>query len=156
MNALNILTMTALAVWILVGIGLLVGFVQAFPLIRRWRRTLRKVDRVADVLDRHLEPILHQTGRIADDLQEITRSLRSDADQVAETVDRAARSADRVLRIVENRVAELDGLLELAQEEAEQSFLSAASLFRALRGIRDRFAGVGRRPEEPEERRRSG
>lgn len=156
MSVLDILIMTALAVWILVGIGLLVGFAQAFPLMRRWRRTLRKIDRVADVLDRHLEPVLHQVGRIADDLQVVTDSLRSDADQVEDTVERAARSATRVIRIVENRVAELDGLLELAQEEAEQSFLSAASVFRTLRGLRDRFAGGARRTEEPEERRRSG
>lgn len=153
MSALDILIMTALAVWILVGIGLLAGFAQAFPLMRRWHRTLRKIDRVADVLDRHLEPILHQVGRIAEDLQDISASLRSDAERVTETVERASRSTERTLRILENRIAELDGLLQLAQEEAEKSFLSAASLFRVFRGIRQRMTGGG---EEPEERRRSG
>lgn len=149
MSALEVLILVALVVWIAVGIGLLAAFVQGFPLLKRLRGSLRSLDRVLDILDRHLEPILHRTGRISDDLKDVTTSLRSDVEALGDTVDRGTRSVERIMDRVEQRTAEIDGLLEMVQEEVEESFLGVASLLRALRSIRKRL-GIGTGGEEHE------
>ena len=161
MTAMDVLIMVALVVWIAVGLGLLVAFIRGYPLLSRFDRSLRALDAVLEILDRHLEPILHRLDRISDDVQDMTVSLRSDVETISDTVERGSRSADRVIERIERRASEVDGLLETVQEEVEESFLAVASLLRGLRGLRDRL-GLGRggrretRGEAEEERRRSG
>lgn len=139
MSATEILVMVALVVWTLVGLGILAAFVTAIPILVRLEKSLRSLDRILDVVDRHMEPILHRLQRISDDLFDISASLRSDAETIGEAVERGTRSADRVVERFERRAAEIDGLMELVQEELEQGFLTVASLLRGLRGIRERM-----------------
>lgn len=145
MNALDVLVMVALVVWTLVGIGVLAAFVRAFPMLVRLERSLRSLDRLMDVLDRNVEPILHRVQRISDDLSDISASLRSDAETIGETVERGTRSTERILERAERRAAEIDGLLELIQEEVEESFLGVASVLRGVRGLSERLGLGGRR-----------
>lgn len=153
MSALDILLMVALVVWTAVGLGIIAAFVRAYPIMLRLERSLRSLDRLMDVLDRHMEPILHRLQRISDDLADVSASLRSDAEAVGDTVERGTRSAERILDRAERRVAEIDGLLDVMQEEVEQSFLGVASVLRGLRGIQERLGLGGDRGER--RRRRS-
>jgi uncharacterized protein YoxC len=148
LNATEILVMAALVVWTLVGIGLLAAFVTAIPMLARLEKSLRSLDRLMDVLDRNVEPILHRVQRISDDLSDITASLRSDVDAIGETVERGTRSTERILDRAERRAAEIDGLLELIQEEVEESFLGIASALRGVRGLSERLGLGGRRGGE--------
>lgn len=142
MSVMDVLIMLALVVWIAVGFGVLVAFLRGFPLLSRLERTLQAFDAVLEILDRHLEPILHRLDRISDDVQDMTVSLRSDVETISDTVERGSRSADRIIERTEQRAAEIDALMATVQEEVEETFLGVASLLRGVRGIRERL-GLG-------------
>lgn len=145
MSLMEILIVVALAVWTLVGLGVLAAFVYGAPLLRRLDRTLATLERIADVVDRHVEPLLYRTARVAEEAEQMTASLRSDVEALGEAVQRGTRSADRILDTIEDRVAELDGLLETAQHEAEESFVAVASVLRTVRAVSDRLGDEKKR-----------
>lgn len=126
-----------MALWILVATGLLVGLVRLELLIRRTRRPL---ERAADLLEEargRLDPVIRNAERASEDVNYIVSSLRADVGEVGDALRRLSRSTDRMVGMAEERVAELGGLLEVVQEEAEETFYSTASLLRGLRGARE-------------------
>ena len=134
------LTVIGLVLWIALSLTLLVGIVYAVPTFRRVSRLLDRLDRVLERADREMDPTLEHLRRAADNADYITTAVRSDVESMGDTVDRAARSTRRMLEMAEERAMEINGFLEVVQEEAEETFLSTASLLRALRG-----GGGGRR-----------
>lgn len=138
MDTIGVLTVIALILWIVLSLLVLVGVVYALPTLRRLSNLLHRMDRVFDRTERDLEPVLEHLKRSADDMDYVTSAIRSDVEAVGDTVDQAARSTQRMLRMAEERAVEINGFLEVVQEEAEETFLSTASLLRALRGSRGR------------------
>lgn len=139
------LTVIGLVLWIVVSLTLLVGLVYAVPTLRRLSRLLDRLDRVFERAERELDPTLEHLRRAADNADYITTAVRSDVESVGDTVEQAARSTRRMLRLAEERAVEIHGFLEVVQEEAEETFLSTASVVRALRGARGRADGRDRK-----------
>lgn len=139
----EILWVAALAVWTLVGLVLLAAMVYAFPTLRRLRGLMGRLDRLLGVLDRRMDPLLERVERITGDVGHMSSTLRDDVEALGDALRHGAGAAERIVDRTEDRVAAIDGLLEVAQEEAEQAFLSTASLVRGLRSLRDRFSGGG-------------
>jgi methyl-accepting chemotaxis protein len=137
-DTIGVLTVIALILWILLSLVILGGLVYALPTLRRLSDLLQRMDRVFARTERDLEPVLEHLRRSADDMDYVTSAIRSDVEAVGDTVDQAARSTQRMLRMAEERAVEINGFLEVVQEEAEETFLSTASLLRALRGSRGR------------------
>ncbi len=138
MDTIGVLTVIALILWIVLSLVILGGLVYALPTFRRLSDLLQRMDRVFARTERDLEPVLEHLRRSADDMDYVTSAIRSDVEAVGDTVDQAARSTQRMLRMAEERAVEINGFLEVVQEEAEETFLSTASLLRALRGSRGR------------------
>lgn len=138
MDTIGVLTVIALILWIVLSLVVLGGLVYALPTLRRLSDLLQRMDRVFARTERDLEPVLEHLRRSADDMDYVTSAIRSDVEAVGDTVDQAARSTQRMLRMAEERAVEINGFLEVVQEEAEETFLSTASLLRALRGSRGR------------------
>src|SRR5206468_11349183 len=63
----------------------------------------------------------------------ITSSIREEVDQVNATIASANRRVQQAVEAVEKRIGEFNALLQVAQEEAEQAFVSTAA---AVRGVR--------------------
>jgi hypothetical protein len=90
--------------------------------------------------------LLDQVGTVA-------TSLADDVDRIDRTVIRATSSVEGMIELAEDRVSEINALLEVAVEEAEETFFSTAAIMRALRvGGR----GRKRRKTTRTERRRLG
>lgn len=138
MDTIGVLTVIALILWIVLSLVVLGGLVYALPTLRHLSDLLQRMDRVFARTERDLEPVLEHLRRSADDMDYVTSAIRSDVEAVGDTVDQAARSTQRMLRMAEERAVEINGFLEVVQEEAEETFLSTASLLRALRGSRGR------------------
>lgn len=138
MDTTGVLTVIALVLWIILSLVILGGFIYAFPTFRRLSDLLHRMDRVFARTERDMEPVLEHLRRSADNMDYVTSAVRSDVEAVGDTVDQAARSTRRMLRMAEERAIEINGFLEVVQEEAEESFLSTASLLRALRGSREK------------------
>jgi uncharacterized protein YoxC len=96
-------------------------------------RTFRKVREIIDRVYADITPITHHASSIADNLDYITTSIRTDVQQVNATIASANRRLHQAVELTETRLNEFNALLQVVQQEAEQSFVSTAS---AVRGVR--------------------
>lgn len=149
MTAYQVLVVVSLLLWIVFAVVLIVGLVRAAPVLARMSESLDRFDRFYRLANERLEPISKDLSVITDNAQYISAVLREDVSRVDRTVERATEAADRIVDLTEERVTEIYGLLEVVQEEAEESFLSTASLLRALRAgkrqLTEGRSGRGRR-----------
>lgn len=139
MESITVLTVVGLTTWILLSLALLGGLIYLFPTLKRLKRIARQLDRILDRSEGRVAPVLEHVERVADNADYITTAVRVDVETVGDTVEQASRSARRMLDMVEARVSDLAGFLEVVQEEAEDSFIATASTLRTLRGaVRER------------------
>lgn len=137
----DILILTALIIWTLLGAGLIFALLTVGP---QTRRTMREIDRVADVVTNRALPVLEHSEEILEQLSRVSAVLVADVAVVDHTIIRAAESIERIVELAEERVSEVNALVSVAVEEAEETFLSTAGLLRALRlGRRKRKRRIG-------------
>jgi uncharacterized protein YoxC len=127
----------------LVSIALLVLTVFLVPAAWNFRKSYAKVSGLLDKVYADINPITKHLSAIADNLDYITTSVRVDIQQVNQTVAAANERVQRALEISERRVKELNALLQVVQEEAEDTFVSTAA---ALRGVRAGALAFGEPP----------
>jgi ABC-type transporter Mla subunit MlaD len=141
----EILILIALITWTLVGAGLLHSLLFVAPQIRR---TFREIDRVTDAINQQALPVIEQSEQILEQMSRVSTVLVTDVEVVDRTIVRAAESLERIVELAEERVTEVNALVSVAVEEAEETFLSTAGLLRALRlgrGRRKRRIGIRER-----------
>ena len=102
-------------------------------------RTFRKVREIIDRVYADVTPITHHASSIADNLDYITTSIRTDVQQVNATIASANRRLHQAVELTETRLNEFNALLQVVQQEAEQAFVSTAS---AVRGVRTGAAAL--------------
>ena len=129
MTFYELLIHAALLVWTLLGLGALIGMVVVAPQILR---TMREVDDVAEIVKHRVVPALEQSEDVLDQLSRISSMLADDFEVVDRTIVRAAESVERMVELTEDRVVEVNALLSVAIEEAEDTFLTFGGIVRAL------------------------
>ena len=129
MTFYDLLIHAALIVWTLLGLGALVGMVVVGPQILR---TMREVDDIADIVKHRAVPALEQSQDVLGQLSRISTALADDFEVVDHTIIRAAESVERMVELTEDRVVEVNALLSVAIEEAEDTFLTFGGIVRAL------------------------
>ena len=144
----EILILTALIIWTVIGAGLIVALLAFGPQVRR---TLKEIDRVADIVTNQALPVLEHSQEILEQMSRVSTVLMADVEVVDHTIIRAAESIERMVELAEDRVSEVNALVSVAVEEAEETFLSTAGLLRALRLGRGKKRKISTR-----ERRRFG
>jgi uncharacterized protein YoxC len=135
----------------LIAIMLLVVVVLAVPVLLELRRMLTKADAVMGRLSRDFEPIIRHGTVIADNLEHVSQSVRTEVDRVNHTIERANDRVRRAVDETEARVGEFNALLQVVQEEAEQFFVSTASTVRGVREGAAELRGDGGRDLASEE-----
>lgn len=126
----EILIPAALIIWTVLGAGMILTLVFVGPQLRR---TMREIDRVSDVVTNRALPMLEHSQEILEQMSRISAVLVADVEVVDRTIIRAAESIERIVELTEDRVSEVNALVSVAVEEAEETFLSTAGLLRALR-----------------------
>jgi hypothetical protein len=95
----------------------------------------------------------HSVRNVADDVRSVTHTLRDDVTAVGETVRTANEMVRDALDEAEYRVRRFGSLVEVAQEEAEDFVVSAASTMRGVAegasALRHGFAFFGQRRRPP-------
>jgi uncharacterized protein YoxC len=104
-------------------------------------RSFRKVRELLDKVYADVTPLTRHASNIADNLDYITTSIRSDVQQVNATIALANRRLQQAVQVTETRLNEFNALLHVVQQEAEQAFVSTASV---VRGVRTGAAEFGR------------
>lgn len=132
MTFYDVLIHAALTIWTLIGIGVLVGMAIVVPQLLN---TMREMDDIADIVKHRAVPALEQSQEVLDQLSRISTTLVHDFEVVDHTIIRAAESVERMLELTEDRVAEVNALVSVAVEEAEDTLVSTASIVRAVRAL---------------------
>ena len=134
-------TVTSIAsgVMTLTLLGLAIALIPAaWAFWRTFRRVRDMLDKVyADVM-----PLARHASSIADNLDYITTSIRSDVQQVNATIASANQRLQQAAQLTETRLNEFNALLQVVQQEAEQAFVTTAA---AVRGVRTGAAAFGGR-----------
>jgi len=103
-------------------------------------RTFRKVREMLDKVYADVTPLTRHASNIADNLDYITTSIRTDVQQVNATIASANRRLHQAVALTETRLNEFNALLQVVQQEAEQAFVSTAA---AVVGVRTGAATLG-------------
>jgi uncharacterized protein YoxC len=133
--ASGVLTLTILGLAIVLG-----------PAAWSFWRTFRKVRKLLDRVYADITPLTRHAHSIADNLDYITTSIRNDVQQVNATIASANRRLHQAVELTETRLNEFNALLQVVQQEAEQAFVSTASVVRGVRTGAAAFGGSLRRP----------
>lgn len=111
---------------------MLVALVVA-RLLWSYRTTYKKVNSLLDRLHGDLAPLVRNANAIADNVNFVTTSIRTDVQKVSDTIDTANDRVQHALSVAEHRLNEFNALLSVVQDEAEGVFLSTASTVRGVR-----------------------
>lgn len=124
------LVIISLILWILVSGIAIVGLLVVLP---RVNAVLGRLEEHQRRFDERIVPLAEQAQGVLDQVGTVTASLVDDVERVDRTVIRATESVERMVEVAEDRVSEINALLEVAVEEAEETFFSTAAIMRALR-----------------------
>ena len=150
MTFYEILVILSLILWIVASLIAIFGMLALLP---RLLKGVRQIEEVTEEFLRKALPVLDQSQQLLDQVGTVATSLVDDVERIDRTVIRATSSVESMVELAEDRVSEINALLEVAVEEAEETFFSTAAIMRALR-----LGGRGRkrRRSSRSERRRLG
>ncbi|HEY2066811.1 MAG TPA: hypothetical protein VGG84_12680 [Gemmatimonadaceae bacterium] len=117
----------------LMTLALLVLTVALVPAAWNFRKSYKKVSELLDRVYGDINPLMRHASAIADNVNYVTTSIRTDVQQVNATIAAANQRLQQAIGMTEQRLAEFNALLEVVQQEAEQMFVSTAATVRGVR-----------------------
>jgi uncharacterized protein YoxC len=114
--------------------------VALVPAAWNFRKSYKKVSDMLDKIYGDVNPLMRHASAIADNVDYITTSIRVDVQQVSQTVAAVNQRLQDALAGAEDRMKQLNALLDVVQEEAESAFVTTASTIRGVQtGINQAF-----------------
>jgi uncharacterized protein YoxC len=114
--------------------------VALVPAAWNFRKSYKKVSDMLDKIYGDINPLMRHASAIADNVDYITTSIRVDVQQVSQTVAAVNQRLQDALEGAEDRMKQLNALLDVVQEEAESAFVTTASTIRGVQtGINQAF-----------------
>ena len=130
MTFYDILVILSLILWIVLSLGTIISIAALLP---RLSNGMRHLEVMAYEFEKKAFPVIEQSQQLLDQVGAVTTSLVDDVERIDRTVIRATTSVESMVELAEDRVSEINALLEVAVEEAEETFFSTAAIMRALR-----------------------
>jgi uncharacterized protein YoxC len=125
----------------LLTIAILIFVVAAVPAAWNFRRSYKKVDKLLERIYGDINPIMRHASAVADNIDYITTSIRTDIQQINATIASANHRLQQAMSLTERRMNDFNALLQVVQEEAEQVFVSTASTVRGVRTSASALSG---------------
>ncbi|HEY5023047.1 MAG TPA: hypothetical protein VII30_11240 [Gemmatimonadaceae bacterium] len=114
--------------------------VALVPAAWNFRKSYKKVSDMLDKIYGDINPLMRHASAIADNVDYITTSIRVDVQQVSQTVAAVNQRLQEAVAGAEDRMKQLNALLDVVQEEAESAFVTTASTIRGVQtGINQAF-----------------
>jgi uncharacterized protein YoxC len=121
-------------------ITVIVLTVALVPAAWNFRKSYKKVSDMLDKIYGDINPLMRHASAIADNVDYITTSIRVDVQQVSQTVAAVNHRLQEAIAGAEDRMNQLNALLDVVQEEAESAFVTTASTIRGVQtGINQAF-----------------
>ena len=141
--------LTAIASGI-VSVCLFVLTVALTPAAWNFRKSYKKISELLDKVYADVNPLMKHASTIADNLDYITTSIRVDIQKVNQTIAAANQRLQEAVDLTEDRLHEFHALLRVVQQEAEETFVSTASVVRGMRTGVAAFGDDARAPANGE------
>jgi len=114
-------------------IAICIFVIAAVPAAWNFRKSYRRINHLLERIYGDVNPIMRHASSVADNINYITTSIRTDVHQINATIASANERLQQAVQMTERRLSDFNALLQVVQEEAEQMFVSTAS---AVRGVR--------------------
>lgn len=124
------LTAVSVAVLALMSVVLAIGLVLW---LRDLTRLMDRLDAFARVLERDGPPLLNAARSVAEDATKVVGSVRGEVDQLVATSRDLRSRVSGAAGALEERVRDLEAVLDVLQEEVEETALDVAAALRATR-----------------------
>jgi len=116
----------------IIAIALSILLVVALPALWQLRNAYRRLNGVLDRVYGDLTPIIRNVATISDNVVEFTTSIHADIRAVSATIESVNAKVRDALEATERHVQDFNALIDVAQDEAEQLFVSTASTVRGV------------------------
>jgi uncharacterized protein YoxC len=121
-------------------ITVIVLTVALVPAAWNFRKSYKKVSDMLDKIYGDIKPLMRHASAIADNVDYISTSIRVDVQQVSQTIAAVNQRLQDAVEGAEDRMKQLNALLDVVQEEAESAFVTTASTIRGVQmGINQAF-----------------
>jgi uncharacterized protein YoxC len=127
----------------LLTIAFLVFVAAAVPAAWNFRKSYRKVNQLLERIYGDINPIMRHASNVADNIDYITTSIRTDVQQINATIATANERLQQAVMTTERRLGDFNALLQVVQEEAERVFVSTASAMRGVRTSASELSEIG-------------
>jgi uncharacterized protein YoxC len=117
----------------LMSVALLVLTAALVPAAWNFRKSYKKISELLDRVYGDVNPIMRHASAIADNVNYVTTSIRTDVQQINATIAAANQRLQQAVNLTEERLREFNALLEVVQQEAETMFVATASTVRGVR-----------------------
>lgn len=137
----------------LVSLFVLIMLVLGVALLFALKKSLDELTKLIRSAYEPLRGALSETREVTREVRGIVKSLKEPLALAGETIEDASDRVRAVMDVAEGRIARLDELVGIAQEQAEGAVVGAASFFRGVtaggRSVRRAF---GKSSEKPSNR----
>lgn len=116
-----------------IALSVLILMVGGAVMLRRLDALSRGVTRLVETLDHDARPALDAVRRTADEASRVAVLVRSEAEGYADQSQRLRGRVDRFVGSLEERLLEFETLLDVLQEELEETVLDVAAVLRTTR-----------------------
>src|SRR5947199_2218545 len=110
----------------LLTIAVLVFVAAAVPAALNFRKSYRRVNQLLERIYGDINPIMRHASSVADNINYITTSIRTDVQQINATIAGANERLQQAVAVTERRPGDFNALLQVVLEEAEQMFVPTA------------------------------
>lgn len=115
------------------AVAVLVTLVGILLALRQMGRLSERMARVVESLDRDARPTLESVRRAADDASQVVHTVRDEVQALSGTSRDVRQRVERAAASLEDRFVEFDTLLDILQDELEETVLDVAALLRTTR-----------------------
>jgi uncharacterized protein YoxC len=117
----------------LMSVTIVVLTAALVPAAWNFRKSYKKTSDLLDRIYGDVNPLMRHASAIADNVNYITTSVRTDVQQINATIAGANQRLQQAIALTETRLNEFNALLEVVQQEAESMFVATASTVRGVR-----------------------
>jgi uncharacterized protein YoxC len=118
---------------VFIALAVTIAGLALLPVLIEVRRLVPELRRLTENIDRETRPVLDSVRGLVGDASKAVATVRSEVDGLANTSrglrDRVERAADTV----EDRLLDLDALLDVVQQEVEDAALDISAALRTTR-----------------------
>ena len=114
---------------ILVVVMLIVGVLLLYAL-------KKSIDELSKLIQNAYEPLktaIAEAREVTGEVRTLAKGLKAPVEKASETITEASERVRAAMDVAEGRLARLDALVDIAQEEAEGVVIGAASLLRGVK-----------------------